>query len=153
MVRAKVRALQAGAGGDAAPRLWALAQAHVLQAQAGSRRCHRPSARCWCWSRACPARASRCRARACSTRAWWLRADAIRKELAGLPEHESAHTDVRAGIYTPAWNDRTYDECLARAAAVLRTGGRVVVDASFKEERRRRAFVDLARGLGILRGC
>ncbi len=79
----------------------------------------------------------------------WLRADAIRKELAGLDPTVSAHTDVRAGIYTPAWNDRTYDACLQRARAVLEQGGRAVVDASFKQEHRRLAFVDLARELGV----
>jgi hypothetical protein len=79
----------------------------------------------------------------------WLRADAIRKELAGLDPLESGSSAVRAGIYTPAWNDRTYDECLARAKQLLFSGARVLVDASFKEERRRLAFVDAARDWGV----
>ncbi len=79
----------------------------------------------------------------------WLRADAIRKELAGIDPHESGASEVRSGIYTPAWNDRTYDECLARARESLFRGGRVLIDASFKEERRRLAFVDVARDWGV----
>jgi len=79
----------------------------------------------------------------------WLRADAIRKELAGLDPLASGHADVRSGIYTPAWNDRTYGECLARAKEHLFAGRRVLVDASFKEEQRRLAFVDAARDWGV----
>lgn len=79
----------------------------------------------------------------------WLRADAIRKELAGLDPLASGRSEVRAGIYTPAWNDRTYGECLERAKSLLYAGRRVLVDASFKEERRRLAFVDAARDWGV----
>ncbi|MBX7080256.1 MAG: AAA family ATPase [Nannocystaceae bacterium] len=149
LVRAKVRALQAAAGGDAAPRLWALARAHVLQAMVATLPVEqRPLL---VLVAGLPGTGKSVLAHGLEQHAGmvWLRADAIRKQLAGLGEHASAHTQVRAGIYTPAWNDRTYDECLARAAAELGRGGRVVVDASFKEEGRRRAFVDLARGLGI----
>ena len=84
-----------------------------------------------------------------SNRFTWLRADAIRKELAGLDPHTSGRADVRAGIYTPEWNDRTYGECLARAKEHLFAGRRVLVDASFKEERRRLVFVDAAREWGV----
>lgn len=79
----------------------------------------------------------------------WLRADAIRKELAGLAPETPAAAEVRGGLYTPEWNDRTYGACLERARALLLDGKRVVVDASFKEEARRRAFVELARELGV----
>jgi hypothetical protein len=79
----------------------------------------------------------------------WLRADAIRKQLAGLDPLAPARADVRAGIYTPEWNDRTYGECLARAKELLFAGRRVLVDASFKEEARRIAFLDAARDWGV----
>ncbi len=79
----------------------------------------------------------------------WLRADAIRKELAGLDPLASGRAEVRAGIYTPEWNERTYGACLERAQSLLYSGRRVLVDASFKEERRRRAFVDAARDWGV----
>ncbi len=79
----------------------------------------------------------------------WLRADAIRKELAGIDATASARTMIRDGIYTPEWNDRTYAECLIRASDILFGGGRVLIDASFKEERRRLAFVAAARNWGV----
>ncbi|MEZ6014615.1 MAG: AAA family ATPase [Planctomycetota bacterium] len=79
----------------------------------------------------------------------WLRADAIRKQLAGLAPTASGRAEFRAGIYTPEWNERTYGECLARAQALLFAGRRVLVDASFKEERRRLQFVDAARDWGV----
>jgi predicted kinase len=79
----------------------------------------------------------------------WIRADAVRKELAGLDEHESGRAAIEGGIYTPDWNDRTYGECMARAERILLRGGRAIVDASFKEERRRRDFIALARKLGV----
>jgi aminoglycoside phosphotransferase family enzyme/predicted kinase len=79
----------------------------------------------------------------------WLRADAIRKELAGLDPLASGRADVRSGIYTPEWNERTYAECLARAKTALYAGRRVLVDASFKDEVRRRACVEAARDWGV----
>ncbi len=79
----------------------------------------------------------------------WLRADAIRKELAGLDPLARGNSEVRRGLYTPEWNDRTYGECLARAKELLFCGGRVLIDASFKEERRRQSFIDAARDWGV----
>ncbi len=78
----------------------------------------------------------------------WIRADAVRKELAGLAHGDSGRAEIEAGLYTHAWNDRTYGECLARAEQALGAGGRVVVDASFKDEHRREVFLDLARRMG-----
>jgi aminoglycoside phosphotransferase family enzyme/predicted kinase len=70
-----------------------------------------------------------------------IRSDVVRKELAGpLP---------REDLYTPEWGDRTYAECLRRADELLRAGSRVVVDANFREERRRRAFLELATARGV----
>jgi predicted kinase len=70
-----------------------------------------------------------------------LRSDVVRKELAA----ESPDED----IYTPQWNERTYAECLRRAAALLQGGGRVLVDANFRQERQRRAFLEAAVGWGV----
>lgn len=78
----------------------------------------------------------------------WIRADAVRKELAGLRADASGRSAIEGGIYTHAWNDRTYGECLARARAVLAEGGRVIVDASFKEERRREEMIAVAQACG-----
>jgi len=79
----------------------------------------------------------------------WIRADAVRKELAGLECGVAARAAIEGGLYTPAWNDRTYGECLARAERILAAGGRALVDASFKEQPRRREFVALARRMGV----
>ena len=62
---------------------------------------------------------------------------------------QSAKADFGEGIYTPEWNERTYGECLKRAEALLLEGGRVVVDASFREEANRMRFVELAEKLGV----
>jgi aminoglycoside phosphotransferase family enzyme/predicted kinase len=70
-----------------------------------------------------------------------IRSDAMRKELAGL------RSDERAGeaIYSPEWNDRTYAGCLERAEQMLFEGRRVLIDATFRQERHRRTFVDAAQ--------
>jgi len=151
-VRAKVRALQANAPGiPAAQRAEALqlARAHVQLAvgelaPAGERPClvlvgGLPGTGKSVLSSGLSAEA----------RLEWLRADAIRKELAGLDPLSSGRSEVRAGIYTPEWNDLTYGECLARAKNLLFAGRRVLVDASFKEERRRLEFLDAARDWGV----
>jgi len=79
----------------------------------------------------------------------WIRSDVVRKELAGLPSNEPARSDFEEGIYGSAWTDRTYAECLHRAERRLLDGERVIVDASFVEERRRRPFLELAERLAI----
>jgi aminoglycoside phosphotransferase family enzyme/predicted kinase len=73
-----------------------------------------------------------------------VRSDEVRKELAGVTSGRQAGGRVRGDIYTDEWNDRTYAECLRRAEALLFEGKRVVVDASFREEGRRRAFLAAA---------
>src|SRR5262249_29734733 len=47
------------------------------------------------------------------------------------------------------WNDRTYRECLHRAQAILFEGGRILIDASFQNESRRRLFLDAGRRWGV----
>lgn len=77
----------------------------------------------------------------------WVRSDAVRKQLAGLPPEQKA--GPAAGIYSDAWSERTYAVCLERARARLLEGERVVVDANFKADAQRRPFVALARALGV----
>lgn len=69
-----------------------------------------------------------------------IRSDTVRKELAGPALEE---------IYTPEWTERTYAECQRRAERVLFEGGRPLVDATFREERRRRNFLEMARRWGV----
>ncbi len=70
-----------------------------------------------------------------------IRSDVVRKELAG---------DLRgAALYSAEWMDRTYAECLRRAEVSLSEGGRVIVDATFREDRRRAEFLAAAQRLGV----
>jgi aminoglycoside phosphotransferase family enzyme/predicted kinase len=75
--------------------------------------------------------------------------DRVRKELAGIDPETPARSAFGTGLYTPEWNERTYAACLERADDVLLEGGRVIVDASFREAARRRAFNDLAVARGV----
>jgi uncharacterized protein len=78
-----------------------------------------------------------------------LRTDAIRKELAGRSNGTPPPAGFAEDIYTPEWDARTYGECLRRAEAVVFEAGRALVDASFREEARRRLFLDAARRWGV----
>jgi aminoglycoside phosphotransferase family enzyme/predicted kinase len=78
-----------------------------------------------------------------------IRSDIVRKELAGRSEVDSAAQPFGTGIYAPAWNERTYRECLSRAEARLFAGQRVIVDASFRENSMRRVFLDAAKQWGV----
>ncbi|MFQ5913064.1 MAG: AAA family ATPase [Nitrospinota bacterium] len=78
-----------------------------------------------------------------------IASDVVRKELAGVREREETAAPFGEGIYTDEWNDRTYTACLERAEAHLFEGKRVLVDASFREERRRRAFLEAAHRWGV----
>jgi aminoglycoside phosphotransferase family enzyme/predicted kinase len=68
-----------------------------------------------------------------------IRSDVVRKELAAGAED----------LYTPEWSDRTYAECLRRAQDVIFEGGRALIDANFREERRRVAFLEAAARWGV----
>lgn len=74
-----------------------------------------------------------------------LRSDVIRKEQVGALPTDSRKAAPGQGIYGREFTDATYDEMLARVEAVLARGGRVIADATFREESRRRAFVEAAR--------
>lgn len=76
-------------------------------------------------------------------------ADRTRKALAGLDPNAPAPAQFEEGIYTPEWSDRTYRTCLDETGERLLRGERVVVDATFRDEARRRAFLDLARRRGV----
>lgn len=90
-------------------------------------------------------------ARGLEERAGFVRiaSDAVRKELAGLDPHRPAAAAVDRGIYTPDWTERTYAACLERAETALFEGRRVVVDAGYREEARRREVLEAARAWGV----
>jgi aminoglycoside phosphotransferase family enzyme/predicted kinase len=78
-----------------------------------------------------------------------LRSDVVRKELANVSGPLPPRITFEEGIYLPEWDDRTYAECLRRAKSLLFEGKRVLVDASFREDKRRRAFFETARRWGV----
>jgi aminoglycoside phosphotransferase family enzyme/predicted kinase len=70
-----------------------------------------------------------------------IRSDVVRKELAGV----TPETRLAPEAYTPAESNRVYDACFHQTAAGIFDGRRVIVDATFRREDWRRAFLDLAR--------
>lgn len=91
-------------------------------------------------------------ARALAERAGFrvIRSDLVRKELAGATGREPAA--FGEGIYMAEWTERTYAECLRRAEVLLFEGNRVLVDANFRVEAWRRAFLEAATRWGVLGG-
>ena len=75
--------------------------------------------------------------------------DRVRKKLAGKAPADDASAEFGEGIYTADWNERTYAACLERAREIIFEGGRVLVDASFREESRRSLFLDAAHDWGV----
>jgi uncharacterized protein len=73
-----------------------------------------------------------------------IRSDVVRKELAGLAPHAPSPPEARSRLYSPEVNERTYAECLRRAEGLLFEGRRVLVDATFREEKRRQPFLEAA---------
>jgi aminoglycoside phosphotransferase family enzyme/predicted kinase len=78
-----------------------------------------------------------------------VRSDVVRKELAGLTVDAPTPPALRDALYAAGTTDRTYEECLRRAEQLVADGRRVLVDATFREERHRRAFLDLAVRCGV----
>ena len=78
--------------------------------------------------------------------------DRVRKELAGLPPDEPTPPLLRGSLYTPERNERTYAECLHRAERLVLGGQRALIDATFREEHRRRTFLDAAVRWGVPTG-
>lgn len=78
-----------------------------------------------------------------------IRSDVVRKELAGVAPGQRESAGFAEGIYMPDWNERTYAECLRRAEQLLFEGKRVLVDANFREEQRRRIFLEAATAWGV----
>ncbi len=78
-----------------------------------------------------------------------ISSDRVRKELAGLSPEEGRPAGYGEGLYTEAWNERTYAECLQRVEGVLFRGGRALVDANFRRQEQRAAFRDAADRWGV----
>ncbi len=80
-----------------------------------------------------------------------IRSDVVRKELTAGIGASPATPAFEQGIYSPTWTERSYAECLRRAERLLFQGERVIVDASFREDSRRRLFLELARRMCVRR--
>jgi aminoglycoside phosphotransferase family enzyme/predicted kinase len=78
-----------------------------------------------------------------------IRSDAVRKETAGVDAKEDVPVKVREELYSASMTEASYAECLRRADALLFEGSRVIVDATFRAERHRKAFLDLALQWGV----
>ena len=79
----------------------------------------------------------------------WIRADEVRKRLAGLNPFSPHASEVDQGLYTSDWSEKTYAACLSRAADVCCAGGRAMIDATFVDAARREAFVHAAVAWGV----
>jgi predicted kinase len=73
-----------------------------------------------------------------------IRSDVVRKELVGSDHRIQNRSAFEEEIYAPEWTARTYAECLRRTENLLFRGERALVDATFREEARRRSFLDAA---------
>ncbi len=69
--------------------------------------------------------------------ATWLRADEVRKNLAGASSGEHRFDGFEEGLYDPKFSDRVYRDLLAKAELLLERGESVVLDASWGAETRR----------------
>lgn len=73
-----------------------------------------------------------------------INSDRVRKELAAIDPERSAAATFGAGLYTPEWSRRTYDEMLRRARRLLDLGESVVLDATWGDDSQRGPVVELA---------
>lgn len=75
--------------------------------------------------------------------------DPTRKRLAGISPGEDAASSFGEGIYGREWTERTYAACLEDAGRLLYQGFRVIVDATFHDDSRRRRFLEAADRWGV----
>jgi aminoglycoside phosphotransferase family enzyme/predicted kinase len=78
-----------------------------------------------------------------------LSSDRIRKELAGVPLWQHSHDEYGGGLYSPAANEATYRELLARADRSLAAGQSVIIDATCQKRRVRESLHRLAASRGV----
>lgn len=83
------------------------------------------------------------------TQAIRLRSDVERKRLAGLAADADSGLVPGAGIYGADFSQRTYAHLREQASVALRSGWRVIVDATFLRRTDRDDFRQLARELGV----
>jgi aminoglycoside phosphotransferase family enzyme/predicted kinase len=78
-----------------------------------------------------------------------LRSDVERKRLAGLGPLANTDSDISSGLYTPAFNRRTFARLAELGSAIVNAGFPLIVDATFLRQAEREQFRALADALGV----
>jgi uncharacterized protein len=78
-----------------------------------------------------------------------LRSDIERKRLAGLGPLAATLSSVGSGLYSSAFSRRTFDKLAELAAAIVKAGIPVLVDATFLKRADRKQFRALAASLKV----
>ncbi len=77
-----------------------------------------------------------------------ISSDIVRKSLAGIPVTEHRFEEVRGGIYSADFSQRTYGELFRQASERLSEGRSVILDAAFGRAEDRRKAMELAEEKG-----
>jgi predicted kinase len=78
-----------------------------------------------------------------------LRSDIERKRLRGLAGNTRSASGLNAGLYSAQSSDLTFERLAELAREVVAAGLPVIVDATFIQESRRKAFAAVAASLGV----
>ncbi|HEM55340.1 MAG TPA: hypothetical protein ENO30_01110 [Thermodesulfobium narugense] len=78
-----------------------------------------------------------------------LSSDEIRKELAGIPKHESAKANYNQGIYSPEFTEKVYNKIFDLTNAEIRSNNSVIIDATFNSDVYRKMILNLQENLGV----
>jgi len=78
-----------------------------------------------------------------------VRSDIERKRLAGLGPLADSVSGVGSGLYSSAFNRRTFEKLAELASAIVAAGFRVIVDATFLKRAERDQFRELAERLKV----
>ena len=78
-----------------------------------------------------------------------LSSDVTRRELLGVPPGAHEHVPYGHGVYTEEARERVYEEMHARAAAHLRQGHSVILDATYARRSDRGAAQRVAAAAGV----
>lgn len=82
-----------------------------------------------------------------------ISSDVVRKRLAGLDPKTKVLDEFRAGLYSAAMTQKTYDAMLNQARGLLLRGKSVILDATYQRRTERRAAIRLARETGAQFAC
>ncbi len=85
---------------------------------------------------------------AATTESRLLRSDVVRKEILGIAPTARRNDPYGEGAYDEETTARTYEALFREAALILRSGGSVILDASFKSSVERRKAVETAEAAG-----